>query len=56
MLEIKTYEDEKSFAQYVIARDEVRSIVNYGVYPNIKKVLAEFAKFNERLVEGGDLA
>ena len=54
-LQITNYEDEKPFAQYVIARDNVRSIVNYGVYPNIKKVLSELAAFNLRLQPGGDM-
>ena len=54
-LQITNYEDEKPFAQYVIARDNVRSIVNFGVYPNIKKVLAELSAFNLRLQPGGDM-
>lgn len=52
---INTYIDEVKFAQYAQPRMALLSIIDNGVYPNIKKLLREFAAFNARLAPGGDL-
>ena len=52
---IETYADEVKFAQYAQPRMRLLSIIDTGVYPNIKLLLKEFAEFNARLAPGGDL-
>lgn len=52
---IETFEDEVNLVRYATPRQELLSIIDTGVYPNVKKLLENFAAFNARLEPGGDL-
>lgn len=53
---IENIEDENLFMAYRAARDEPRSIMAYGVYPNAVAALASYDALLVRLQPGGDLA
>ena len=52
---IETIEDKNLFMAYRTARDEPRSIMAYGVYPNAVSALAAYDALLVRLQPGGDL-
>lgn len=52
---IESFEDEVNLVRYATPRMELLSIIDTGVYPNAKLLLAKFAEFNARLAPGGDL-
>lgn len=47
--------DEVLFRDYTRARDEIRGVMGYGVFPNLIKALAVYAAFDAALAEGGAL-
>ncbi len=47
--QINTAEDEQLFRLYTTHRDEVRNVMGYGVYPNLKKALEIYAAFDAAL-------
>jgi hypothetical protein len=47
--QIKTSEDELLFRVYTGHRDNVRSVMGHGVYPNLVKALETYAAFDEAL-------
>lgn len=47
--QITTAEDEQLFRLYTQHRDEVRNVMGYGVYPNLKKALEVYAAFDAAL-------
>lgn len=49
---IETQEDEQLFRAYTGHRDNVRSVMGQGVYPNLVKALETYAAFDAALANG----
>jgi len=54
-IEITTAADERTYSNYLVARDAPRLTMAHGVYPNAVKALNEYDNLLQRLT-GGDLA
>jgi len=49
---IETPEDEQLFREYTGHRDQVRTVMGHGVYPNLVKALETYATFDAALANG----
>lgn len=49
---IATADDEQLFREYTGHRDQVRTVMGHGVYPNLVKALETYATFDAALANG----
>lgn len=52
---INNPDDERAFAAYTAARNEVRAKMGHGVYPNCLVAIAAYEALEAALAEGGSL-
>ena len=55
MVSIQSAADEAAFRAYIADRDEIRNVLQHGVYPNAVKALEVLTAFQQQYGPGGAL-